>query len=92
MSIANQAVGKADPVLSVLNTERGAQICPCCGKCGIVFNVHCFKEARSPIVELCKACTIQRAGGEERVWVKESARGLIDTWITGKRKEAKKCS
>ena len=64
--------------VSVLQAERDACACQCCGQRRRVFNVHFFKENR--VEDLCKACTIERAGGPEKVYVRSFIEGLRKTW------------
>jgi len=58
--------------VSVIDTVDSAGSCPVCGERRLVFYVHLFREENRPIAALCKACTIARAGGGEKVYVKEA--------------------
>lgn len=71
--------------LSVLGTEPRGGKCPTCGQTAVIFNCHAFGDPARPIVGLCKSCAIDRAGGEEKVLVRESASGLLETWRQNRR-------
>jgi hypothetical protein len=54
--------------LTVIADEPGKAICQKCGKSGLTFNCHLFREGK--IEGLCKPCAIERAGGADKVWVR----------------------
>lgn len=56
--------------LSVIDTSDSLSCCPMCNQKRLVFYVHCFREENRPIAALCKDCTVARAGGAEKVYVK----------------------
>jgi hypothetical protein len=56
--------------VGVIDTDETTQPCRACGESRLVFFVHCFREPDRPLAGLCKPCTIARAGGEEKVYVK----------------------
>jgi len=58
--------------VSVIDTADGMPRCSLCGEKRLVFYVHLFREENRPIAALCKDCTIARARGGEKVYVKEA--------------------
>ena len=64
-------------MLSVIDATEGRARCADCKGDGLCFLVHMFKELGRPIIMLCRACTVKRAGGEEKVYVREA----IGPWL-----------
>lgn len=59
--------------LTVVWADSSLSKCPICGDRRLIFHSHLFRENPRQIADLCKSCTIQRAGGEERLFVREEA-------------------
>ena len=77
--------------LTVIDDNPGNTLCQKCGERGLTFCCHLFREPPAgKIEELCKPCAIQRAGGEEKVYVR-SGEYLRRKWDAGKRGNVPEC-
>jgi hypothetical protein len=73
-------------LVSVIDLADRSERCQACNAKGFTLFVHCFREPNRPIVALCKPCTIQRAGGVEKVYVTNNrGPGLHQRWKAGAR-------
>jgi hypothetical protein len=87
----SQAVGYVEQqernyTVTVIDVEDAGTPCRCCGESGMVFSVHCWREENRPIVALCKACAMDRAGGEARVAFRSDRDGLLTRWQANARR------
>src|SRR5205085_12679071 len=69
--------------------DKGAR-CGDCGNAGLVFHCHCFEEPGRPVRDLCKKCAIERAGSEDRIWLRTTCRSLPSFWEDNSRPEQSK--
>lgn len=84
MTRATEYKERADEVglnLTVVSAAERTQLCPGCHERRIVFHCHVFRERK--VEDRCKACAIERAGGEEKIFVKTAAK---ERWSEGPRR------
>lgn len=74
----------------VLDAVEGKRHCADCKREGLLFFVQLIREPFRPIVALCKRCAIQRAEGEEQVYVRDAIGPWLRKWWRNNRSEAKR--
>ena len=81
---------QATLAVCVLDAASPKTRCAACKGEGLVFLVQVVSEPWRPIVALCKTCAIQRAAGEERVYVRELPGPWLRKFWKTNRREAKR--